>query len=89
MAGFLLGGGYSWKTSQFGLAMDNIQAYELVLPNGTVTNVTSEGNSDLFFGLKVTTFVLVLFSHQHLSDKTFDRADSIILLVILTERLHA
>lgn len=53
VAGFILGGGYSWKTNQYGLAIDTVQAFELVLPNGTMTTVTSNSNADLFFGLKV------------------------------------
>lgn len=44
--------GYSWKSNQYGLTVDTIQAYELVLPNGTVTTVTSD-NDDLFWALKV------------------------------------
>ncbi|OCH91179.1 FAD-binding domain-containing protein [Obba rivulosa] len=52
VAGFTLGGGYSWKTNQFGLTIDTVEAFELVLPNGTVTNVTSSSNPDLFFALK-------------------------------------
>ncbi|TDL27762.1 FAD-binding domain-containing protein [Rickenella mellea] len=52
VAGFTLGGGYSWKTNQFGLTVDTVQAYELVLPNGTVTSVTATSNPDLFFGLR-------------------------------------
>lgn len=51
VAGFTLGGGYSWKTSQYGLTIDNIAAYELVLPNGTVTTVT-EQDEDLWFALR-------------------------------------
>ncbi|TFY74250.1 hypothetical protein EWM64_g9763 [Hericium alpestre] len=51
VAGFTLGGGYSYKTNQYGLAVDNVVAYELVLPNGTVTTVTSD-DEDLFWGLK-------------------------------------
>ena len=54
VAGFTLGGGYSWKTNQYGLTLDTVQAFELVLPNGTVTEVTSTSNADLFFGLKVS-----------------------------------
>ena len=53
VAGFTLGGGYSWKTNQYGLTLDTVQAFELVLPNGVVTNVTAKSNPDLFFGLKV------------------------------------
>ncbi|EIM87246.1 FAD-binding domain-containing protein [Stereum hirsutum FP-91666 SS1] len=62
VAGFTLGGGYSWKSNQYGLTVDTIQAYELVLPNGTVTTVTSD-NDDLFWALKgiVTKFTLKTF----------------------------
>ena len=52
VAGFSLGGGYSWLTNQHGLTVDNIVSYELVLPNGTVTTV-DENVLDLFFALKV------------------------------------
>jgi FAD/FMN-containing dehydrogenase len=45
--------GYSFKTSQYGLAIDNIARFELVLPNGTITNVTSK-DEDLWFGLRVS-----------------------------------
>ncbi|KAI0057266.1 FAD-binding domain-containing protein [Artomyces pyxidatus] len=51
VAGLTLGGGYSWKSSQYGLAIDNVQAYELVLPSGVVTTVT-EADTDLWFGLR-------------------------------------
>ncbi len=44
--------GYSWLSNQYGLTVDNIEAFELVLPNGTVTTVDS-GTPDLFFSLKV------------------------------------
>ncbi|KAI0266240.1 FAD-binding domain-containing protein [Gloeopeniophorella convolvens] len=60
VAGFTLGGGYSWLSSQFGLTIDNIAAYQLVLPNGTITTVTKE-DEDLFFAIRgiVTRFTLV------------------------------
>jgi FAD/FMN-containing dehydrogenase len=45
--------GYSLLTNQYGLTLDNVAGYELVLPNGTVTNVTSE-DDDLWFGLRVS-----------------------------------
>ncbi|KAF8486357.1 FAD-binding domain-containing protein [Russula ochroleuca] len=51
VAGFTLGGGYSYLSNQYGLAVDNIAGYELVLPNGTVTIVTSD-DDDLWFGLR-------------------------------------
>lgn len=45
--------GLSYKTNQYGLAIDNVVAYELVLPNGTATSVTATENENLFFALKV------------------------------------
>ena len=44
--------GYSWLTNQHGLTIDTVTAFELVLPNGTITTVTSN-DDDLFFALKV------------------------------------
>ncbi|KAF8551797.1 FAD-binding domain-containing protein [Imleria badia] len=69
VAGFTLGGGYSWLTNQYGLTIDTVRAYELVMPNGTVINVTDTSSSDLFFALKgglnnfgiVTRFTLKTF----------------------------
>ncbi|CDO76772.1 hypothetical protein BN946_scf184978.g1 [Trametes cinnabarina] len=52
VAGFTLGGGYSWKTNQFGLTIDNLTGFELVLPNGTVAAVSQSSYPDLFWGLK-------------------------------------
>ncbi len=45
--------GYSFKSSQYGLAVDNVVGYELVLPNGTVIHVTSK-DDDLWFALRVS-----------------------------------
>ncbi|KAH9019652.1 FAD-binding domain-containing protein [Lactarius hengduanensis] len=47
VAGLTLGGGYAF-ISKYGLTIDNMAGYELVLPNGTITNVTSS-NEDLWF----------------------------------------
>ncbi|PBK61214.1 FAD-binding domain-containing protein [Armillaria solidipes] len=69
VAGFTLGGGYSWQSNQYGLAIDNVVAYELVMPNGKVTTMTASTDQDLFFSLKgggnnfgiVTRFTLKTF----------------------------
>jgi FAD/FMN-containing dehydrogenase len=45
--------GYSFLSNQYGLTVDNVAGYELVLPNGTVINVTSNVD-DLWFGLRVS-----------------------------------
>ncbi|KAJ3512498.1 hypothetical protein NLJ89_g3482 [Agrocybe chaxingu] len=52
VAGFTLGGGYSWKTNQFGLTIDTLVAFELVRPDGKVVKVTHESDPQLFMGLK-------------------------------------
>lgn len=44
--------GYSFKTNQYGLAIDTVVGFNLVLPNGTATYVTQLTHPDLFFGLK-------------------------------------
>jgi hypothetical protein len=46
----------SWMTSQYGLAIDNVAAYELVLPNGTIKSVTQD-DADLWFGLRVSKYI--------------------------------
>ncbi|KAI0296943.1 hypothetical protein B0F90DRAFT_1743576 [Multifurca ochricompacta] len=51
IAGLTLGGGFAFMSSQYGLTVDNMAGYELVLPNGTITNVTSK-NEDLWFALR-------------------------------------
>ncbi|KAF8182933.1 FAD-binding domain-containing protein [Pholiota molesta] len=52
VGGFILGGGYSWQTNQFGLAIDNVVGFELVQPNGQIVDVTKQSDPELFFGLK-------------------------------------
>lgn len=49
----MLGGGYSYKSNQYGLASDTVVSYGLVTPAGRILNVTSESHPDLFFGLQV------------------------------------
>jgi len=69
VAGSTLGGGYSWLTNQYGLTIDTVQSYELVMPNGTILDVTETSSPDLFFALKgglnnfgiVTRFTLKTF----------------------------
>ncbi|KAI0260007.1 hypothetical protein BC834DRAFT_832532 [Gloeopeniophorella convolvens] len=51
VAGLTLGGGYAWISSEYGLTVDNVLAYELVLPSGEVTRVTEE-DEDLWFALR-------------------------------------
>ena len=43
-------------SNQYGLSIDNIAAFELVLPNGTITSVT-QSNEDLWFALRVSDLI--------------------------------
>ncbi len=45
--------GYSYHSSQYGLSLDNVAGFELVLPNGNVMDVTSK-DKDLWFALRVS-----------------------------------
>jgi hypothetical protein len=45
--------GYSWKTNEYGLSVDSVTEFHLVLPNGTQSVVT-EADKDLWFALKVS-----------------------------------
>ena len=62
--------GYSWKTNQHGLAVDNVLAFQLVKPNGKVVQVTQASDPELFFGLKggqnnfVTNHLVVILSES-------------------------
>ncbi|KAI9439709.1 FAD dependent oxidoreductase [Lactarius indigo] len=51
VSGLTLGGGISFKSNKYGLSIDNVVRYDLVLPNGTITSVTSK-DKDLWFGLR-------------------------------------
>ncbi|KAH9025721.1 FAD-binding domain-containing protein [Lactarius deliciosus] len=51
VSGLTLGGGYAFMSNQYGLSIDHMARYELVLPNGTITNVT-QNNKDLWFALR-------------------------------------
>ncbi|KAF9022273.1 FAD dependent oxidoreductase [Hymenopellis radicata] len=52
VAGFSLGGGYSWLSNQYGLSLDTIVGYELVKPDGTICKITQASDAELFFALK-------------------------------------
>lgn len=53
VAGWMLGGGYSTKTSQYGLGVDNIAAARVILPDGDLKVVTAENEPELFYAIKV------------------------------------
>ena len=49
-----LGAGYSFKGNQYGLAVDNVVAYNVVLPDGTPVTANKDQYKDLFWALKVS-----------------------------------
>jgi FAD/FMN-containing dehydrogenase len=52
VGGLTLGGGMGWLARQFGLACDNVTAYEMVTANGEVVRATATENPELFWGLR-------------------------------------
>ncbi len=52
VGGLTLGGGMGWLARRFGLACDNVTAYEVVTANGDVVRATADENADLFWGLR-------------------------------------
>ncbi|KAF0330747.1 FAD binding domain protein [Colletotrichum asianum] len=79
--GYTLGGGISNLSPQYGLAVDNVYEYQVVLPNSTIVNASETANPDLYFALRgggnnfgiVTNFRSRLVSQGKLlsGDKTF------------------
>ncbi|KAK8140100.1 FAD binding domain-containing protein [Apiospora sp. TS-2023a] len=52
VGGYLLGGGLSFMSAQYGWAANSVVAYELVLPNATMITVTAESHPDIHMALK-------------------------------------
>jgi FAD/FMN-containing dehydrogenase len=50
--GLTLGGGISYFSNKYGLTMDTVVAYEVILASGKVINATARLNADLFWALK-------------------------------------
>ncbi|KAF2399747.1 FAD binding domain-containing protein [Trichodelitschia bisporula] len=52
VGGYMLGGGLSFLSGQYGWAADNVVAYEVVLADGRIVNATAGQNRELFAALK-------------------------------------
>ncbi|KAJ9194128.1 putative FAD dependent oxidoreductase [Paecilomyces variotii] len=52
VGGYMLGGGLSFLSSQYGWAANNVVNYEVVLANATIVNANKDENQDLFYALK-------------------------------------
>jgi FAD/FMN-containing dehydrogenase len=54
VAGYLLGGGFSLKTNQWGLGIDNIKNLDIVLPSGKlIRKLSADHHPKLFDAVKV------------------------------------
>ncbi|KAG0641308.1 hypothetical protein HOY80DRAFT_1113648 [Tuber brumale] len=52
VGGFLLGGGLSHVSNEYGFGCDNVVEYEVVLANGTIVNANADSHSELYWALK-------------------------------------
>ncbi|KAF2790458.1 oxidoreductase FAD-binding protein [Melanomma pulvis-pyrius CBS 109.77] len=52
VGGLVTGGGVSFYSGRYGFACDNIQTYEVVLANGTITTASTNTNPTLFRAVK-------------------------------------
>ncbi len=52
IAGLTLGGGIGWLMPKHGLALDNLQAADVVTADGNVVRASADENSDLFWAIR-------------------------------------
>ncbi|CAZ81792.1 unnamed protein product [Tuber melanosporum] len=52
VGGFLLGGGLSHVSNEYGFGCDNVVEYEVVLANGTIVNANADAHPELYWALK-------------------------------------
>lgn len=45
--------GYAWTSNRYGMAIDSVISFELVLPTAKIVTVSASSYPDLFAGLKV------------------------------------
>lgn len=50
--GYTLGGGFGWLGRRYGLAVDHVRSFKVVLADGSVVRTSSEENPDLFWALR-------------------------------------
>ncbi|KAI9441828.1 hypothetical protein H4582DRAFT_2055639 [Lactarius indigo] len=52
IGGWMMGGGYSLKTNQYGLGIDNLIRSQIVLPDGRRVTTSADVERDLFWAIK-------------------------------------
>src|ERR1700743_1210933 len=51
-AGLVLGGGHGWLTRGFGMSCDNVEAFTLVIADGSIVRASEKENAELFWALR-------------------------------------
>jgi FAD/FMN-containing dehydrogenase len=98
VGGLTLSGGIGWKVRKYGLALDSLQAAQLVTADGTIMRVSAEENPDLFWALRggggnvgvVTAFEFVAHhtTDVHFGRLTFPAAEAATVLTGWAEYLR-
>ena len=57
VTGWLLGGGYSLLSNQYGLGIDNVVEFEVIVPGGDILTVNMKDKPELFQALRVCLIV--------------------------------
>jgi FAD/FMN-containing dehydrogenase len=52
IGGYLMQGGLSYLSAQYGMAGDSIVEYETVLANGTIAHINQQNNKDLVVAMR-------------------------------------
>ncbi|KAM0715605.1 hypothetical protein Q7P37_009103 [Cladosporium fusiforme] len=52
VGGYVLGGGFSWYSGQFGWVCDSVIEFEVVTPDGRILHASADQHEDLFWALK-------------------------------------
>jgi FAD/FMN-containing dehydrogenase len=50
--GYTLGGGMGWLARKYGMAVDSVNWFEVVTPDGRLVRASANQNADLFWGLR-------------------------------------
>lgn len=50
--GYTLGGGMGWLARKYGMALDSVLAFEVVMPDGRLVHASAREHTDLFWGLR-------------------------------------
>jgi FAD/FMN-containing dehydrogenase len=53
VSGWLLGGGYSLLTNRFGLGIDNVVGFRVIVPSKGICTISHKENPEIFKALKV------------------------------------